>query len=110
MTGSFEDREKAYEAKWAHDEELHFKVMARRNRHLGQWAAGEMGLSGVQADDYTKATIQAGLIGKGADPVYEKIHTDFAAHKVAHSSHAIHRKMEELFHLASEQVAHEQKS
>jgi hypothetical protein len=110
MTGSFEDREKAYESKWAHDEELHFKVQARRNKLLGQWAAGEMGLSGVEAEDYTKATIQAGLIGKGADPVYEKIHTDFAEHKLGHTSHAIHHKMEELFHQASEQVAHEPKS
>ena len=109
MTGSFEDREKAYEAKWAHDEELHFKVIARRNKLLGQWAAGEMGLSGAAVDDYVKATIQAGLIGKGADPVSEKIQADFAAQKVSHSSHAVHRKMEELFHLASEQVAHEQK-
>ena len=110
MTGSFEDREKAYEAKWAHDEELHFKVLARRNKLLGQWAAGEMGLSGGPADDYVKATIQAGLIGKGADPVFEKIHADFAAHKLAHSPHVIHRKMEELFHRASEQVTSEQKS
>ena len=110
MTGSFEDREKAYEAKWAHDEELHFKVMARRNKLLGQWAAGEMALSGAPADDYVKAIIQAGIIGKGADPVYEKIHADFTAHKVAHSSPTVHRKMEELFHLAGEQVVHEQKS
>jgi hypothetical protein len=110
MTGSFDEREKAYEAKWAHDEELHFKVMARRNKLLGQWAAGEMGLSGAPADDYIKATIQAGLIGKGADPVFDKIQADFTAHKLTHSKHAIHRKMEELFHLASEQVAHEQKS
>jgi hypothetical protein len=110
MTGSFEQREKAYEAKWAHDEELHFKVLARRNKLLGQWAAGEIGLSGLAADDYVKATIQAGLIGKGPDPVFEKVHSDFTAHKSPHSRHAIHRKMEELFHLASEAVAHEQKS
>jgi hypothetical protein len=109
MTGSFEQREKSYEAKWAHDEELHFKVLARRNRLLGQWAAGEMGLSGAAVDDYVKTVIQAGLIGKGADPVYEKIQADFTAHKVSHSSPAVHRKMEEFFHLASEQVAHEQK-
>ena len=69
-----------------------------------------MGLAGVPTDDYVKATIQVGLIGKGADPVCDKIQADFAAHKVAHTKHAIHHKMEELFHLASEQVAHEQKS
>jgi len=110
MTGSFENREKSYEAKWAHDEELHFKVLARRNKLLGQWAAGEMSLAGPAAEDYVKASIQAGLIGKGPDPVYEKIHADFAAQSLAHSSHVIHRKMEELFHQASEQVASEQKS
>ena len=72
MAGSFEAREKGYEAKWAHDEELHFKVLARRNKLLGQWAAGEMGLSGPAADDYVKATIQAGwriLIGTNSDAV-----------------------------------------
>jgi hypothetical protein len=110
MPGSFDEREKAYEAKWAHDEELHFKVQARRNKLLGLWAANEMGLSGTPADDYVKAMIQAGLIGKGADPVFEKIQSDFTAHKLAHSKHAIHGKMEELFHLASEQVTSEQKS
>jgi hypothetical protein len=110
MTGSFDEREKAYEAKWAHDEELHFKVMARRNKLLGLWAAAEMGLSGSPADEYAKATIQAGLIGKGADPVFEKIVADFAAHKLTHSRHVIHRRMEELFHQAGEQVSVEQKS
>ena len=109
MTGSFEKREKAYESKWAHDEELHFRVMARRNKLLGLWAADEMGLSGTAADDYVKSSIQAGIIGKGADPVFEKIHADFTAHNAAHSGPTIHRKMEELFHLAGEQVAQEQK-
>jgi len=109
MAGSFEERERGYESKWAHDEEMHFKVLARRNKLLGLWAAGEMGRSGTAADDYAKALIQAGLIGKGKDPVFEKLRADFAAAKTAQSDHMIHRKMEELFTVAGDQIAHEQK-
>ena len=42
MSGSFEDRERAFESKWAHDEELRFKIVARRNKLLGLWAAEQM--------------------------------------------------------------------
>ena len=59
MSGSFEKREKGFEAKWAHDEELRFKVYARRNKLLGLWAAGEMGLNGPAADAYAKEVIAA---------------------------------------------------
>jgi hypothetical protein len=108
MTGTFEERERAYESKWAHDEELHFKVLARRNKRLGQWAAAEMGLSGQKAEEYASAVVQAGL-GTGKDPVFHKLHMDFAAAKISHSEQAIHRKMEELFHEVGEQVRHELK-
>ncbi len=110
MPNSFEEREKGYEAKWAHDEERHFKVMARRNKLLGRWAAGELGHSGAAADDYAKAVIQAGLIGKGADPVFEKIHADFAGKIVPHTDRIIHRKMEEFFKVASDEIAKEGKA
>ena len=51
---SFEDREKGFERKFAHDEELKFKATARRNRLLGLWAAGQMGLSGDDAQNYAR--------------------------------------------------------
>jgi len=51
MAGLFEERERGYEAKWAHGEETLFKVTARRNDLLGRWAAGELGLSGAEADE-----------------------------------------------------------
>ena len=108
MANSFEERERAYESKWAHDEELHFKVLARRNKLLGQWAAAEMGLSGLKAEEYASALVKAGL-GTGKDPVFHKLHTDFTAAKISKSEHAVHRKMEELFHKAGEQVEHELK-
>jgi hypothetical protein len=100
-----EERERGYEAKWAHDEERHFKVMARRNDLLGRWAAGEMGLRDVQADDYAMAVIHIGLVNTGADPVFEKIRNDFSARKVVRSDRAIHQKMEDFFHRASDEVA-----
>lgn len=109
MAGSFEERERGYESKWAHDEELHFKVMARRNKLLGQWASGEMKLSGAASDDYARATVQAGLVGKGKDPVFEKLRADLAAAKVSISDQQVHRKMEELFTLAGDQIEHEHK-
>ena len=103
--GTFEERERAYESRWAHDEELHFKVMARSNKLLGLWAAAEMGLSGARADEYAKSLVQAGLSGMSKDPVFEKVHADFAAAKVTTSDHLIHRKMEELHTVAGEEIA-----
>ena len=52
MSGVFEDREKSYEAKWAHDEDLRFRTVARRNKLLGFWAATQMGLAGPAAESY----------------------------------------------------------
>src|SRR5689334_5083522 len=59
MSGTFEKREKGFEAKWAHDEELRFRVYARRNKLLGLWAAAEMGVTGPAADNYAKEVIAA---------------------------------------------------
>ena len=105
MSKIFEERERGYEAKWAHDEEKHFKVMARRNALLGRWAAGELGLRDAQVDDYAMALIHIGLVYTGADPVFEKIRNDFSARKVNCSDGTIHQKMEAFFRRASDEVA-----
>jgi hypothetical protein len=55
----FNDRERAEEAKFAHDEEMHFRIQVRRNRLLGAWAAEKMGLTAVEAEGYAKAVVQA---------------------------------------------------
>jgi hypothetical protein len=104
MPGIFEERDRAYEAKWAHDAEIHFKVMAWRNDLLGHWAAGTFGLTSSDADAYAKALIKLGMTGKGKDPVFEKIRDDFAARKIPLSEHAIHRRMEELFSDAAREL------
>ena len=56
---NFKDREKSFENKFAHDQEMQFRVTARRNRLLGEWAAGLMGLTAEETDAYAKAVVQA---------------------------------------------------
>jgi hypothetical protein len=76
---TFEDREKEFEARFKHDEELRFKVTARRNRLLGLWAAEKMGLSGDAADAYAR-TVVAAEFDKGGDKhVVEKVLADLVA-------------------------------
>jgi hypothetical protein len=104
MSGSFEKREKAFEAKWARDEELRFKVYARRNKLLGLWAAAEMGVTGPTADSYAKEVIAADFERVGEDDVFEKVRHDFDARGIAISDHLLRRKMEELLDVAKHQI------
>jgi len=106
MADAFKDRQKGFEGKWAHDEEMRFKVMARRNKLLGQWAAGEMGLSGDQAKEYAMAVVQADFQEAGDEDVFRKVRADLDASK---SDAAIRAKMEELLAAAGEQVMGEAK-
>jgi len=109
MSGSFEKREKSFEAKWAHDEELRFKVYARRNKLLGLWAAAEMGVTGPAADSYAKEVVAADFERAGDDDVFEKIRRDFDARGIALSDHMVRRKMEELLEMAKHQIEAEGK-
>ena len=109
MSGSFDERRKGFESKWAHDEELRFKVMARRNKLLGQWAAAELGKTGPDMEAYAKTVVQTDLSEPGHHDVFRKIRADFDAKNVAVSDHVIRRKMEDLLALAGEQVMSEVK-
>jgi hypothetical protein len=93
---SFEDREKGFERKFAHDEELRFKATARRNKLLGLWAAAEMGITGDAAQAYAREVIKADLEQPGEEDVFRKIRKDFDAKGVQQSDHQIRRKMSEL--------------
>jgi hypothetical protein len=75
----FKDRERAEEAKYAHDEEMHFRVHARRNRLLGQWAAEQMGLSAVETEAYAKAVVQADFEEAGDEDVIRKLLGDLTS-------------------------------
>lgn len=76
---SFNDREKAFENKFARDEELQFKITARRNKLLGHWAAEKMGLTPEETDAYAKEVIQADFEEAGDEDVVRKVLGDLTA-------------------------------
>lgn len=101
---SFDDREKAYEKKFAHDAELKFKASARRNKLLGMWAAEKMGLTGDDVDKYAKGVVLADLEEPGDEDVFRKIRDDFKDAGIDQSDHQIRRTMDELMDKAVGQV------
>ncbi|MEL6875756.1 MAG: DUF1476 domain-containing protein [Pseudomonadota bacterium] len=76
---NFEDREKAFETKFARDEEMQFKMTARRNRLLGEWAAEKMGLTKEETDAYAKAVVQADFEEAGDEDVIRKLLGDLTS-------------------------------
>ncbi|WP_375194809.1 DUF1476 domain-containing protein [Sphingobium sp.] len=70
---TFDDREKAFENMFAHDQEMQFRIQARRNRLLGEWAALKMGLTPEETDAYAKAVVQADFEEAGDEDVIRKL-------------------------------------
>jgi hypothetical protein len=101
---TFDQREQAYEAKLAHDEELKFKATVRRNKWLGFWAGEKLGMTGDAVEDYAADLIAAELEEDGGDIIFKKIRADFDAAGVQLSDHQIRREMEELFAKATEEI------
>jgi hypothetical protein len=75
----FNDRERAFEAKYARDEEMQFRIVARRNRLLGQWAARQMGLSEAEAESYAKDVVRADFEEAGDQDVIRKVVGDLTS-------------------------------
>lgn len=76
---TFDDRERAFETKFARDEELQFKIIARRNRLVGQWAAAKMKLTPEETDAYAKSVVQADFEEAGDEDVVRKLLGDLTA-------------------------------
>ncbi len=76
---SFDDRERAFESMYARDQEMQFKITARRNRLLGQWAAKKMGLTEAEADAYAKEVIRSDFEEAGDHDVIRKLFGDLTA-------------------------------
>ncbi len=106
---SFDNREKGFENKFAHDQELQFKAQARRNKLLGLWAAEKMGLTGGDADAYAKTVVKADFDEPGDEDVFRKIRKDFDTKGVSQSDHQIRRTMDELLATAKDQLMRESK-
>lgn len=75
----FDDRERAFETKFAHDEDMKFRITARRNRLLGEWAAREMGLTDAESESYAKDVIRADFEEAGDNDVIRKVMGDLTA-------------------------------
>jgi hypothetical protein len=101
---SFDDREKGFENKFANEQTAEFRAQARRNKLLGLWAAGEMGLSGDEADAYAAEVVKADLEEPGDADVMRKLLSDFQARGVGHSEHVIRTKMDHLMDEARAQL------
>jgi len=106
---TFEERQKGFERKFALDEELKFKATARRNRLLGLWAAGEMGIAGDAAQAYAREVVKADLAEPGEEDVFRKIRADFDAKGVNQADHQIRRMMAEMMSQAIAQIESEAK-
>ena len=74
---TFDDREQAYEKKFALDQDLRFRAESRRNKMLAEWAASKLGISGAALEDYVKAVRRSDLEEKGDEDVFRKIRKDF---------------------------------
>jgi hypothetical protein len=101
---TFDKREEGFEKKFAHDEELRFKATARRNKLVGLWAAGKLGLSGDDANKYAKDVVMADLEEAGDGDVIRKLKADFAAKSVTVSDQDINTTMIDLMAQAIAQI------
>jgi hypothetical protein len=91
---NFNDRERAEEAKYAHDEETQFRIHARRNRLLGQWAAELMGLSAAESESYAKSVVQADFEESGDEDVVRKLLGDLISAGVETSEAQVRAALE----------------
>ena len=104
---TFNEREKAFEKKYEHDQDLKFKVNARKNKLLGLWAAGLMGKSGADAEAYAKDVVMADLEKPGDSDVIDKLVKDLAAAGKPMEDHTIRKQAERLAEAAKEQIMKE---
>ena len=104
---TFNDREKAFELKFEHDQEIQFKVNARRNKLLGLWAAGLMGKNGADAEAYAKDVVMADFEKPGDSDVVDKLVKDLAGAGKPTEAHTIRKQAERLAIEAKEQVMKE---
>lgn len=102
---SMKDRQDGFERKFAHDEEMRFKAMARRNKLLGLWAAEHLGKTGTEADEYAKTVVAADFQEAGDEDVFRKVRADFDAANVAQTDAQIRQKMVELLGTAVDQLS-----
>ena len=101
---TFDDREKGFEKKFAHDQDLKFKAESRRNKLLAEWAGAKLGLTGAALEDYVKAVRKADLVEKGDDDVFRKVAKDLADKGLKVADAEVRKKMDEFLAEAVRQI------
>ena len=91
---SFEDRKKSFEKKFAHDQELQFKVSARRNKYIGEWVSQILNYNSDEEKEYIQSVIKADFAEAGDDDVFRKIKEDLKEKNI--SDDELRKKMDEL--------------
>ena len=101
---TFDKRGKSFEAKYAHDQETVFKIGARRNKALGQWMAGELGLDGADVDAYVSDVIASDFEKPGDEDVFEKVWADAQSKGLSLTEAQVRQQMQDLLQTAREQI------
>ena len=101
---TFDEREREFEARFRHDEELAFKIRVRRDKLLGLWAAQHLGLKNGAADAYAKEVVEAEFSGPRGRGVVEKVTRDFAARSIAIDAARIEDELHRLGEEARKQI------
>lgn len=107
MSNAFEDREKAFEAKYRLDQETQFKVGNRRNKLLGLWVAEQVGLSGKEAEAYARTVVEADFDEPGDADVVRKVTKDLSEKGIAVDEERLRKQMDKFSALARQQIMQE---
>jgi hypothetical protein len=101
---TFDERKRAEESRYKHDQELMFKARNRGNRMFGRWVAEQLGLSGDAADSYAKDVVVADFESPGDDDIFTKVRPDLAAKSIEISDHVLQKRLAEFRDLALQQI------
>ena len=104
---TFDERERAFENQFQHDQDLLFRIRARRNKLAGMWAAGLLGLSGGEADAYARQIIDADIGTAGPHDIRDRLIKDLTDRGVDISEHRVEKELERLRDVARQQVVSE---
>lgn len=101
---TFDDREQAFENKFKHDQELLFRIYARRAKLIGLWAAEQMGITGEEAEAYGKQIVAVDFEEPGHQDIVRRILADFQAKGVDISAHRLEKEMDLMLEKARQQL------
>ena len=107
MADIFEQREKGYEAKHKHDQDVRFKAQSRSNKLFGQWLGEKLGMSEAERQAYGKELVVARMDNPVREDLIKKVMKDIAAHKANITEAEVRKQMDRLYTVALEEVTKE---